>query len=174
MKFKQLSYEEMFVIEKMYEKGVGIREIGEFLGRSPNTISYEIKEKSVNGIYTAQKAWVKKLQKRWRAKSQCLKVSLNSFLTKFVETKLEEKWSPKQISGYLREELSITCSSKAVYKFTESRGLDHLLFWGWNNHRGGRKRSHPKTIHMTLEQVERLDRKIFMLLGFFHLKLVLV
>lgn len=145
----------MFVIEKMYEKGVGIREISEFLSRSPNTVSYEIKEKSVNGIYTADKAWVKKLQKRWRAKSQCLKVSLNSFLTRFVEGKLEEKWSPKQISGYLREELRITCSSKAIYKFAESRGLDHLFFWGWNNKKGGRKRLHPKTIHDGRKYIEK-------------------
>lgn len=155
MKFKQLSYEEMFVIEKMFEKGVGIREIGDFLGRSPNTVSYEIKEKSVNGIYTAEKAWVKKLQKRWKAKTQCLKVSLDSFLTKFVEAKLEEKWSPKQISGYLRQELHIICSSKAIYKFAESRGLNYLLFWGWNNHKGGRKRSHPKTIHDGRKYIEK-------------------
>lgn len=154
MKFKQLSYEEMFVIEKMFEKGVGIREIGDFLGRSPNTVSYEIKEKSVSGIYTAEKAWVKKLQKRWRAKTQCLKVSLDSFLTKFVEVKLKEKWSPKQISGYLREELHIICSSKAIYKFTESRGLNYLLFWGWNNHKGGRKRSRPKTIHDSRKYID--------------------
>ncbi len=159
MKFKQLSYEEMFVIEKMYEKGVGIREISGFLGRSPNTVSYEIKEKSVNGIYTAEKAWIKKLQKRWRAKVQCLKVAMDSFLTRFVEAKLEEKWSPKQISGYLREELMIICSSKAIYKFAESRGLDHLLFWGWNNHKGGRKRSHPKTIHDGRKYIEERPEK---------------
>lgn len=154
MKFKHLSYEEMFCIEKMYEKGVGIREISDFLSRSPNTVSYEIKEQSVNGIYTAEKAWVKKLQKRWRAKSQCLKVSLDSFLTKLVEVKLEEKWSPKQISGYLKRELQIICSSKAIYKFAESRGLNHLLFWGWNNHKGGRKRSNPKTIHDGRKYIE--------------------
>ncbi len=159
MKFKQLSYEEMFVIEKMFGKGVRIREIGEFLGRSPNTVSYEIKEKSVNGIYTAEKAWVKKIQKRWRAKSQCLKVSLDSFLTKFVGAKLEEKWSPKQISGYLREELKITCSSKAIYKFAESRGLNHLLFWGWNNKKGGRKRSHPKAVHDGRRYIEERPKR---------------
>ena len=73
---------------------------------------------------------------------------MDSFLIVFVEERLGKpyRWSPKQISGYLRRELGIICSAKAIYKFAESRGLEHLLFWGWNNHKGGRKRNHWKTI----------------------------
>lgn len=145
MKYHQLSFEERFLIEKLFDVGVLIREIAKFLHRSPNTVSHEIKKNSVNGQYLAEKARVKTSQRRWRAKSQCLKVAVNSFLSVFVEEKLEKKWSPKQISGYLKRELKISCSAKAIYKFTESRGLDHLLFWGWNNHKGGRKRGHWKT-----------------------------
>jgi len=73
-------------------------------------------------------------------------VALSSFLCLFVEERLEKKWSPKQISGYLKRELGISCSAKAIYKFAESRGLEHLLFWGWNNHKGGRKRGRWKTL----------------------------
>jgi len=145
-KYRHLSSEERFVIEKLYCAGSAIRRIAEFLSRSVNTISREIRKNSVNGMYTALKAKQKMSMRRWRAKQQCLKVSMNSFLCMFVEEKLEKKWSPKQISGYLRRELGIICSAKAIYKFAESRGLGHLLFWGWNNHKGGRKRSHWKTI----------------------------
>lgn len=146
MKYHQLSFEERFVIEKLFSLGVVIREIAKFLQRSPNTISREIKKNSVNGEYLAEKAKVKLLQRRWRAKSQCLKVGMDSFLSVFVEEKLEKpyRWSPKQISGYLKRELKISCSAKAIYKFTESRGLNHLLFWGWNKHKGGPKRGHWK------------------------------
>lgn len=80
-------------------------------------------------------------------KETMLKSSYDSFLGAFVEERIKEKWSPKQISGYLRYELGITCSSKAIYKFIESRGLERHLFWRWNKRKGGKKRSHPKTIH---------------------------
>lgn len=143
--FTHLSDEERFCIEKLWTAGVAVRYIATVLGRSPNTVSHELKKNMVNGVYDATKAIQKVSARRWRAKQQCLKVALSSFLAVCVEEKLQKKWSPKQISGYLRGELSITCSAKAIYKFAESRGLDRLLFWRWNNVRGGRKREHWKT-----------------------------
>lgn len=144
--YHHLSFEERFVIEKLYHAGSAVRRIAELLGRSANTISREIKKNSIKGTYTANKARHKSYAKRWRAKKQCLKVALNSFLSTFVQEKLEKKWSPKQISGHLKREMCITCSAKAIYKFAESRGLERLLFWGWNNHKGGWKRGRLKTV----------------------------
>jgi len=130
----------------MYCAGVMVRTIAEVLKRSPNTVSREIRKNSVKGVYTAEKARQKTSMRRWRAKQQCLKVAMDSFLIVFVEEKLGKKWSPQQISGYLKRELGIICSAKAIYKFIESRGLNHLLFWGWNNRKGGRKRGHWKNV----------------------------
>jgi len=146
-KYHQLSFEERFVIEVTYQAGAVIREIAAFLRRSPNTVSREVRKNSVHGVYGAEKAKEKVSARRWRAKSQCMKVAMDSFLSAFVEEKLEQKWSPRQISGYLKRELHIECSAKAIYKFTESRGLDHLLFWSWNKQKSGRKRGHWKTAH---------------------------
>ncbi len=140
-----MSFEERFVIEVMYRSGAVIRSIAAFIRRSPNTVSREVQRNSVRGLYHAEKARVKVQARRWRAKRQCLKVALDGFLSAFVEKRLEEKWSPRQISGYLRHELHINCSAKAIYKFAEARGLDHLLFWGWNDKKSGRKRQHWKT-----------------------------
>ena len=145
MEYKHLGFEERFVIEKLLRAGVKLREIAKFLLRSPNTISREIKKNLVNGEYLAEKAHHKAYFKRWRSKRQCLKVSMDRFLCRFVEEKLHKKWSPEQISGYLEEELGINCSSKAIYKFVDSRALNHLLFWGWNNQKGGRKKYTYKT-----------------------------
>jgi IS30 family transposase len=145
--YRQLAFEERFVIEVMYRNGAVIRRIAEFLGRSPNTVSREVNKNSVRGVYGAEKAKHKAQARRWRAKRQCMKVAMDSFLSTFVEEKLEKKWSPKQISGYLNRELHIGCSAKAIYKFAEARGLDHLLFWHWNDHKSGRKRGHWKTAH---------------------------
>jgi len=143
--YSHLSFEERFVIEKLFNRELKIREIADFLSRSPNTISREIEKNRVNGIYDAKKAEQKARTKRWSSKSQYLKVAMDSFLSRFIEEKLKMKWSPKQISGYLKRESGIICSSKAIYKFVESRALGYLLFWSWNNKKSGRKREHWKT-----------------------------
>lgn len=146
-KYTHVTDSERFCIQALHTAHTLVRRIAEVLGRSPNTISREIAKNSVNGVYEAHKAQHKASAKRWRAKKQCLKVALDPFLCQFVIERLAKpyRWSPKQISGHLKRELGIRCSSKAIYKFAESRGLDHLLFWGWNNHKGGRKREHWKT-----------------------------
>jgi len=97
-KFHHLSFEERFVIEKLFVAEVKLREIARFLLRSPNTISREIRKNSVGGEYLAIKANHRAYFKRWRSKRQCLKVSMDRFLCRFVEKKLREKWSPEQIS----------------------------------------------------------------------------
>ena len=146
-KYNHLRNEERFCIQALHSVGTLVRRIAKVLGRSPNTVSRELQKNMVNGTYEAKKAVQKSGAKRWRAKKQCLKVSLDPFLCRFVMERLAKpyRWSPKQISGYLKLELGITCSAKAIYKFAESRGLEHLLFWGWNNHKACRKREHWKT-----------------------------
>lgn len=138
-RFKHLNTSERFVIEKLLAKETSIRGIGLVLDRSPNTISREIERNSVYGRYTADKAKHKAWVKRKYSKQQCLKVAMDSFLARFVEEKLESKWSPKQMSGYLKD-LGIRVSAKAIYKFICSRGMEYLLFWGWNKKKCGRKK----------------------------------
>lgn len=139
MKYHHLSFEERFVIEVMFKKETSLRDIAEYLQRSPNTISREINKNSTRGVYCAKKANYKAYLKRWRSKTQCLKVAMNDFLYRYVDRKIRLKWSPEQISGELKEIYSITCSSKAIYKFATSRCLERYLFWGWNKRKGGRK-----------------------------------
>jgi IS30 family transposase len=169
-KYFHLRDEERFCIEVMYRANTAVRRIAEFLERSPNTIAREISKNSVKGEYGAEKAEQKASFRRWRAKQQCLKVAMSGFLSAFVEEKLEKKWSPKQISGYLKWEYGILCSAKAVYKFAESRGLGHLLFWGWNHHKGGRKRGHWKTAHDGRKYIT--DRPVVEASGHFELDFI--
>jgi transposase, IS30 family len=145
-KYKHLSLEERYLIEKLYVSKVHIREIAKFILRSPNTVSKEINRNSVNGLYISNKAHKRAYFKRWRSKRQCLKVSMSNFLCRFVDRKLRDKWSPEQISGYLKVDMKINCSTKCIYKFVRSRSMDRFLFWGWNNQKGGRKRYQYKTV----------------------------
>jgi transposase, IS30 family len=129
--YKQLSYEDRVVIEKLLKDGQSQREIGRVLNRGSGSISYEVRRNSVSGIYTASKAKKKSKRTRWRAKEQCLKVGVNMEIQNIVREKLELKWSPDTISGYLKKEKEIVCSGKAIYKFVKSRCLEaKLIFKG--------------------------------------------
>ncbi len=159
--FTHLCFEERFVIEKLVRGHARVREIARFLGRSPNTISREIRRNSVRGEYRADKANHKAYFKRWRSKRQCLKVAMDRFLHSFVDRMLrEKKWSPEQISGYLKEDLGISCSTKAIYKFAHRRCYDRYLFWGWNKHKSGRKQyqyTNPKDSRKYIDERLPLD-----------------
>lgn len=169
-KFTHLSFEERFVIEKLFVAGVRLREIARFLLRSPNTVSREIAKNSVGGMYLAVKANHRAYWKRWRSKRQCLKVAMDQFLCRFVEKKLREKWSPEQISGYLKVEMGIQCSAKCIYKFADKRSLNHLLFWGWNNMKQCRKRYAWKTPKDGRKYIE--ERSEVLTVGHFELDFV--
>lgn len=169
-KFHHLSFEERFFIERLFVAGVRLREIARFLLRSPNTISREIARNTVAGLYLAKKANHRAYFKRWRSKRQCLKVAMDQFLCRFVEKKLREKWSPEQISGYLLLEMNIQCSAKCIYKFASKRSLNHLLFWGWNNVRGGRKRYAYKTVKDGRKYIE--ERPFLNGLGHFEMDFI--
>ncbi len=170
MKYTHLKFEERFVIEKLWNARSLIRDIAEFLERSPNTISRELSRNMVSGVYSAKKAQLKANQRRWRAKRQCLKVAMDSFLVNFVESKLELKWTPKSISGYLREELGINCSAKAIYKFIEHRGLEYQLFWRWNKKKGGPKRQKHKGVADGRKYLE--ERLVQNVLGHYELDFI--
>lgn len=169
-KYKHLSFEERFVIEKLYVVGIKIREIAKFLLRSPNTVSREINKNSVNSVYISDKAHSRAYLKRWRSKKQCMKVAIDSFLCRFVDRKIRDKWSPEQISGYLRLEMNINCSTKCIYKFVRSRSMDRYLFWNWNNLRGGRKKYQYKTIKDGRKYIE--DRPILDSIGHYEMDFV--
>ncbi len=156
IKFKHLSKEERHTIDKLFNNGNTIRSISELLGRSPNTISYEIRKNTVRGSYEYEKANHKAYFTRWRCKRTCQKVGMSSFLDRFVREKICVKWSPKQISNYLKNEYSIVCSAKAIYRFVRSKSLEKHLFWSWN-----KKKTGPRVFKMTqnTDNRKRIDER---------------
>lgn len=127
MKYQQLRFEERVQIELLKRSGVSIRGIARLLLRSPNTISRELREKLVNGLYLPKKAHHKTYYRRYLSKRQCLKVGKDPHLSKFVDTHIRLNWSPQRMSGHLRQE-GYNVSTKAIYRFVYQRSLDgHLL-----------------------------------------------
>ena len=125
--FKQISYEERIKIETLIDEQKSLRYIAKVLGRSPNTLSYEMKKK-VKGMYTAKKAHNKSYYRRYLAKQQCLKLAHAHELAKKVEEWIRKKWSPERISGHLLLQ-GTNVSTKAIYKYVKNRCLEHLLFY---------------------------------------------
>lgn len=128
MKYTQLSYEERVHIDLLHRSGVSIRKSAMVLGRSPNTIARELKEKRVSGVYTPKKAHHKTYWRRYQSKRTCLKVASDSYLTWFVDTHLRLMWSPERMAGYLRLQGRYV-STKAIYRFVYRRSLDGWLIY---------------------------------------------
>lgn len=85
------------------ERGCSLREIATVLGRSPNTVSYELKNNSVAGVYNPLKAKQKSRVSRRSRRYQWQKIEHHSELRAFVIERLAPPydWSPRSISGYL-------------------------------------------------------------------------
>jgi IS30 family transposase len=137
MKYRQLSFEERVQIELLKRSGVSIRGIARVLSRSPNTISRELREKVVRGVYLPKKAQHKTYWRRYQSKRQCLKVGRDPYLAQFVDTHVRQGWSPQRMSGYLKL-TGYTASAKAIYRFVYARSLEGFLLF-----RARRKKPKP-------------------------------
>jgi transposase, IS30 family len=140
-KYKALSNSERSEIQTLLtKKKYSIRDIAKALERSPNTISYEIKNNSVDGIYNAKKAKAKSRKSRKSRRYQWRKIEHHPSLRIFIIEKLGRHWSPDSIAGYLKnqqDELP-TVSKDQIYDWLYSTYgqpyCRHLLT----------KRYHPK------------------------------
>lgn len=153
MKYKQLSKEERFSLEVMRNSGMSLRTIGKVLKRSPSTLCRELKINKTKGVYSSKKAHHKHIQRRKYSKFQVMKVILMNLSNQIIDL-LRKKYSPEQISGYLLRR-GIHISSKAIYRFIESRRLEYLLFSGWHKSKRGRKQYKSGNPDTTKKYIEK-------------------
>ena len=107
--------------------GLSLRAVAAQLGRSPSTISRELRRNGGYDNYRAtqadQRAW-----DRARRSKHC-KLACNRSLSQAVATKLRLQWSPQQIAGWLKREHpeneSHQVSHETIYKslFIQARGV---------------------------------------------------
>ena len=151
-KFSHFCSYERQRIEKYLKKKRSRRFIACKLDRSMSSIIDEINKNSINGKYNAKKAGFKAYQKRWRSKTQCMKVNQDSVLKKFVIDSMEkDDQSPEGISGRLENvETGIQyASTKAIYNFVRSpngRQIERHLYSKAVHRKPGRKRDTLVTI----------------------------
>lgn len=124
-KYNHISYEERVRIEHWHNTGKSIRFMARELGRSPNTISYELRNLRVAGEYKAKKASVKAYQKRYYAKSTANKIAGNKELRQYVDEGLTKSWSPGEIAG----SCPIAVSKRTIYRYVAIYALSHQLYF---------------------------------------------
>jgi IS30 family transposase len=104
-----------------------IRKIAAMLGRSPSTVSREVKRNGGANAYRAsaaeQAAWT-----RGHRPKKC-RLAVHSNLRRVVAGRLKMDWSPEQISGWLKVEFpndeTLRISPEAIYRslFVQTRGV---------------------------------------------------
>jgi IS30 family transposase len=113
-------------ISRGLARGDGFREIGRAIGRSHTTVSREVNQNGGPRRYRAQRAEEAAWKRARRPKPS--KLHLSSGLRAIVSEKLERKWSPQQISHWLRrtypDDFSMQVSHETIYLslFVQSRG----------------------------------------------------
>ena len=127
--YDHLSYEDRVKIEHWHKDGKSIRFIARELGRSPNTISYKMKNLQVSGEYIAKKAKVKAYQKRRLARTWSNKVARDKDLRTYVDLKLDLGWSPKVIAGRVQADIGTPVSKDVIYRYVRLYALHHKLYF---------------------------------------------
>jgi IS30 family transposase len=124
---RSLSAAEREEISRGLASGMSFRALGLHLARAPSTISREVARNGGRDRYRAgdadQRAW----HEAKRAKP-CL-LATNEPLRLLVAQRLQEKWAPQQIAGWLKvihhNDLTMQISHETIYRslFIQARGV---------------------------------------------------
>jgi IS30 family transposase len=122
----RLSLEEREEISRGLAGGLSLRSVAAGLGRSASTISREVASNGGRRRYRAtvadQLAWTR------ATRPKVCKLAINPVLAGIVTEKLQRRWSPQQIAGWLKltypEDPRMQVSHESIYRtlFVQSRG----------------------------------------------------
>jgi IS30 family transposase len=110
--YKQLTHEQRCQIYALKKSDFSQKAIADIVEVSQSTISRELKRNTGNRGYRHKQAqyWTdeRKLTARKSLKMTASKITL-------IESKIRKRWSPEQISGWLREEQDTLISHETIY-----------------------------------------------------------
>ena len=103
-KYNHLVSEERDLIAVRNAEGKGLEEIAKEIGRSPSTVSRELRRnKSSKGLYLATEADKQAMQRKSKA-HQRTRIP-DEFTRQYIEDRIiQDQWTPEQISGRLKRE----------------------------------------------------------------------
>ena len=112
--YTHLTQEERYHIETLRKQKVSLSKIAAGMGRHKSTLSRELRRNQGRRGYRYQQAQRKALQ-RHQEKPKAVK--LNDGLRGEIALRLEQHWSPEQISGRLKLEGKTSVSHETIYRF---------------------------------------------------------
>ena len=125
MSYSHINQSDRDEISILLKKGYFHREIAGAVGKNHSSVSREIKDNSVRGVYDPKRAEHKARRKRRASKYQGMKIAGNHNLEIQVAVGLMAGWSPEEVAGriaYLNDG-HVIISAKSIYKFCySSRG----------------------------------------------------
>ena len=115
-KYVQLNYEDRIAIRYGLFHKMSIREISRMLGRSPSTISREIKRGiTIEGTYFAESTERQLRQKKLNDKRK--RIMDNPIIYAYVECRLKNKQSPAIIQRDIERDVGLKIGKDAIYEY---------------------------------------------------------
>lgn len=121
IKRKKLILAERLEIEILLGKGYSYRKIAKALGRSHNTISYEVELNGGLAGYGALNADQYARTRKKDTRREWSKIEHNQELRQYIIERLEKHWNPDEISGRMKDDReSFYASKTAIYDWLRS------------------------------------------------------
>ena len=127
--YRQLTQEERHQISAMEQLGRTQRQIAQTLGRSPSTISRELRRNQKGDGYAAKRT--QRISDRRRREARKVHKRISELIT-WVEEQLRKDWSPEQITGSVRAIGYPVVNHEWIYRHIErdkaagANGTKHL------------------------------------------------
>jgi transposase, IS30 family len=116
--YQQLSLDDRCEIARLQADGCAVRQIAAALGRSPSTISRELKRNRGATSYRPGYAQERATARRWKGS----RLDREPFLRRVVLKCLAKGWSPEQVAGRLaREQGRKVISHESIYRFIHAQ-----------------------------------------------------
>ena len=118
MSYSHFTIEERIGIKHLLTKGVSIRQIASELGRSPSSVSREIKRNSTDKTYYSGLNYSVGYAEQFYKKRISMAHNIVQFpleVVQIIEQRIEETWSPEQIAAFYKGQ-GFPCY-KTIYKW---------------------------------------------------------
>ena len=134
--YGHLSLEERCTIAQLHQAGQSKHQIAAALGRSPSSVSRELKRNSGRQVgYKPSYAQEQTGARRWRGS----RLERDTKLRTLVLDRLAQGWSPEQIAGRLKQQkAAVTISHESIYRFIHAQ-IRRTNDGAWRNYLPQRK-----------------------------------
>lgn len=152
----KLTYEERVKIEAFHTAGFSANKIAMELGKHRSSIAREIDRNSIDGVYKAIYANATSKARR----KACGKEKLTEDNWTQIRVLLKSKWSPEQISGWLKDnpQFGFSVSYQTIYNYIADNQLNGGDLYQ-SLRRGGRSYKNKKIYRGTIKNRVSIEQR---------------